>query len=176
MGNTHRAHSSRPSGTRNNEPTYTGDSSGATSLRHSAECPRRSKLRTSSVQVLPDAHLPHNLARAFRPALRPRFAKLASGVKFTRYGGECYAFAMLAAGQIDLCVEPSMQPYDIVPLIRSLNRPAALLHASTAVALSGAAEYWRQPIGHSTKLRWKCSTIPKSTRPKQPRYFSELTS
>lgn len=35
----------------------------------------------------------------------------------TRYGGECYAMAMLAAGHIDVCVEYSMQPYDIVPLI-----------------------------------------------------------
>jgi fructose-1,6-bisphosphatase/inositol monophosphatase family enzyme len=35
----------------------------------------------------------------------------------TRYGGECYAFAMLAAGLIDLCLEPSLQPYDIIPII-----------------------------------------------------------
>ena len=35
----------------------------------------------------------------------------------TRYGGECYAMAMLAAGQIDICVEYSLQPYDIAALI-----------------------------------------------------------
>lgn len=35
----------------------------------------------------------------------------------TRYGGECYAMAMLAAGHIDICVEYSLQPYDIVALI-----------------------------------------------------------
>ncbi|WP_271833579.1 inositol monophosphatase family protein [Commensalibacter communis] len=35
----------------------------------------------------------------------------------TRYGGECYAMAMLAAGHIDICVEYSLQPYDIIPLI-----------------------------------------------------------
>ena len=35
----------------------------------------------------------------------------------TRYGGECYAMAMLAAGKIDVCVEFALQPYDIVALI-----------------------------------------------------------
>ncbi|HEY1845336.1 MAG TPA: inositol monophosphatase family protein [Buttiauxella sp.] len=35
----------------------------------------------------------------------------------TRYGGECYAMAMLAAGHIDICVEYSLQPYDIVAFI-----------------------------------------------------------
>ncbi|HEY0209920.1 histidinol-phosphatase [Acerihabitans sp.] len=45
------------------------------------------------------------------------FADLSRQVLMTRYGGECYAMAMLAAGFIDICVEYSMQPYDIVPLI-----------------------------------------------------------
>lgn len=43
--------------------------------------------------------------------------KLAERVLMTRYGGECYAMAMLAAGQIDLCVEYALQPYDIAALI-----------------------------------------------------------
>ncbi|MBB2708257.1 UNVERIFIED_ORG: fructose-1,6-bisphosphatase/inositol monophosphatase family enzyme [Rhizobium esperanzae] len=46
-----------------------------------------------------------------------RFDVLDATVKMTRYGGECYAFAMLAAGHIDICVEFSLQPYDIVPII-----------------------------------------------------------
>ncbi|WP_315709598.1 inositol monophosphatase family protein [Brenneria uluponensis] len=45
------------------------------------------------------------------------FEDLSSQVLMTRFGGECYAMAMLAAGYIDICVEYSMQPYDIVPLI-----------------------------------------------------------
>jgi myo-inositol-1(or 4)-monophosphatase len=38
-------------------------------------------------------------------------------VKLSRYGGDCYAYCMLAAGQIDLIIETEVQPYDIVPLI-----------------------------------------------------------
>jgi len=45
------------------------------------------------------------------------FSELSDQVLMTRYGGECYAMAMLAAGHIDICVEYSLQPYDIVPLI-----------------------------------------------------------
>ena len=38
-------------------------------------------------------------------------------MKLSRYGGDCYAYCMLAAGFIDLVVEANLQPYDIVALI-----------------------------------------------------------
>ncbi|MCK5275907.1 MAG: histidinol phosphate phosphatase, partial [Alphaproteobacteria bacterium] len=41
-------------------------------------------------------------------------------VKFVHYGGECYQYAMLASGHIDLVVEGDMAPYDYcahVPII-----------------------------------------------------------
>ena len=38
-------------------------------------------------------------------------------VRLTRYGGDCYIFAMLAAGQLDLVLETGLNPYDILPLI-----------------------------------------------------------
>ena len=46
-----------------------------------------------------------------------RFDLLNKEVLMTRYGGECYAMAMLAAGHIDICLEYSLQPYDIAALI-----------------------------------------------------------
>ena len=45
------------------------------------------------------------------------FAELAERTLMTRYGGECYAMAMLAAGQIVICLEYALQPYDIAALI-----------------------------------------------------------
>lgn len=45
------------------------------------------------------------------------FSALHTRTLMTRYGGECYAMAMLAAGHLDVCVEYSLQPHDIVPLI-----------------------------------------------------------
>lgn len=41
------------------------------------------------------------------------FHRLASRCNLTRYGIDCYAYALLAAGQIDLVVEAGLQPYDI---------------------------------------------------------------
>ncbi len=46
-----------------------------------------------------------------------RFRSLEGQVRLSRYGADCYAYCMLAAGQIDLVVEAGLKPYDIVALI-----------------------------------------------------------
>ena len=48
---------------------------------------------------------------------RARFRKVEDKVKLSRYGGDCYAYCMLAAGQIDLIIETELKPHDVVPLI-----------------------------------------------------------
>jgi myo-inositol-1(or 4)-monophosphatase len=48
---------------------------------------------------------------------RALFRKVENAVKLSRYGGDCYAYCMLAAGQIDLIIETEIKPHDIVPLI-----------------------------------------------------------
>ena len=48
---------------------------------------------------------------------RAAFGRVENKVKLSRYGGDCYAYCMLAAGLIDLIVETEIKPYDIVPLI-----------------------------------------------------------
>jgi myo-inositol-1(or 4)-monophosphatase len=48
---------------------------------------------------------------------REAFGKVENAVKLSRYGGDCYAYCMLAAGHIDLIVETELKPHDIVPLI-----------------------------------------------------------
>ena len=50
---------------------------------------------------------------------RPRGlrARRESTVRLSRYGGDCYAYCMLAAGHIDLVIETELKPHDIVPLI-----------------------------------------------------------
>lgn len=45
------------------------------------------------------------------------FRRVAAQVRLQRFGGDCYSYCMLALGQIDLVVEDTLQPYDIVPLI-----------------------------------------------------------
>jgi len=45
-------------------------------------------------------------------AERTGYSRLRESVKFVHYGGECYQYAMLASGQIDLVVEADMAVYD----------------------------------------------------------------
>ena len=46
-----------------------------------------------------------------------RFRQVAAQARLQRFGGDCYSYCMLALGQIDLVIEDTLQPYDIVPLI-----------------------------------------------------------
>ena len=43
--------------------------------------------------------------------------RLEAGARLVRYGCDCYAFAMLAAGHVDCVVESGLKPYDIVALV-----------------------------------------------------------
>lgn len=45
------------------------------------------------------------------------YEQLIGKVASTRYGTDCYGYAMLACGHIDLVVEPDLEPYDIQALI-----------------------------------------------------------
>jgi myo-inositol-1(or 4)-monophosphatase len=48
---------------------------------------------------------------------RQAFENLRAKVQLTRYGGDCYAYALLAMGFVDVIVESGLKPYDIVALI-----------------------------------------------------------
>ena len=45
------------------------------------------------------------------------FTRLRGAVKLTRYGADCYAYAQLASGFIDLVVEGGLKPYDYCALV-----------------------------------------------------------
>ena len=44
------------------------------------------------------------------------FVRLAAATKRTMYGGDCYAYGLLASGFIDLVVEAGLKPYDFCAL------------------------------------------------------------
>lgn len=55
-------------------------------------------------------------------AERAAFLRIDARVRMTRFGTDCYAYALLAMGQVDLVVEASLKPYDIqalMPLIEA---------------------------------------------------------
>jgi myo-inositol-1(or 4)-monophosphatase len=48
---------------------------------------------------------------------RKRFERVEETVRLSRYGGDCYAYCMLAAGHIDLIIETELKPHDVIPLV-----------------------------------------------------------
>lgn len=81
----------------------------------------RSRLKSSQCSVLARARLASTHPGLFSAAEKPRFARLAELCLLDRYGGDCYNYAMLAAGYVDLVVESGLKPYDIVPLVPILR-------------------------------------------------------
>ena len=64
------------------------------------------------------------------------FRRLSGHVRLTRYGMDCYAYALIAAGQVDLVVEAGLQPYDI-------QAPIAVIEAA-----GGIVTDWRGGPAH----------------------------
>jgi len=54
------------------------------------------------------------------------FGRLSRNVRLTRYGMDCYAYALLALGTVDLVVEAGLNPYDI-------QAPIAVIQAAGGV-------------------------------------------
>ena len=50
-------------------------------------------------------------------AERVAFGRVEKAVRLSRYGGDCYAYCMVAAGHVDLVIEAGLKPYDVIPLI-----------------------------------------------------------
>ena len=59
----------------------------------------------------------HDQPALMNEADRSAFGKVEDAVRLSRYGGDCYAYCMLAAGHVDLVIETELKPYDVVPLV-----------------------------------------------------------
>ena len=66
---------------------------------------------------LTDAMVYTTSPRLMREHDRARFSKVEELARLSRYGGDCYAYCMLAAGHVDLVIETELNPHDIIPLI-----------------------------------------------------------
>jgi len=51
------------------------------------------------------------------PRTQAAFRAVSAGVQLVRFGGDCYAYCMLASGFVDVVIEAALQPYDIQALI-----------------------------------------------------------
>lgn len=56
-----------------------------------------------------------------------RYREIESQVRLFRYGTDCYAYALLAAGHVDLVVENSLKPYDVGGIIPVIERAGGII-------------------------------------------------
>jgi inositol-phosphate phosphatase/L-galactose 1-phosphate phosphatase/histidinol-phosphatase len=83
---------------------------------------RGTTLNGRDVRVRPCPDLSHAYAYTTGPdhfdaATRPAWDRIAGRVKTARYGADCYAYALLATGCVDLVVEAGLKPYDYAALV-----------------------------------------------------------
>jgi myo-inositol-1(or 4)-monophosphatase len=74
-------------------------------------------LRARACAGLEDAVLLTTSPLLMNDADRRSFARVEQAVRLSRYGGDCYAYCVLAAGHIDLVIETELKPHDVLALI-----------------------------------------------------------
>lgn len=86
---------------------------------------------------------------------RAGFERVARKVQLTRYGMDCYAYALLAAGHIDLVIEAGLNAYDIQAPIAVIEAAGGIVtdwkggpvHDGGQVLAAGNADLHAQVLG-----------------------------
>ncbi len=93
-------------------------------------------IKTRNCSTLADATLMTTFPEIGSKAERMGFEAVSTKVKLTRYGLDCYAYALLAMGQIDLVIEAGLNAYDI-------HGPQGVIEAA-----GGIVTNWQGEPGH----------------------------
>jgi histidinol phosphatase-like enzyme (inositol monophosphatase family) len=83
-------------------------------------------LGTRGARPLADCLLMSTFPEVGTVAEGAAFRRLVPQCRMTRYGTDCYAYALIAAGQIDLVVEAGLQTYDV-------QAPIAVIEAAGGI-------------------------------------------
>ncbi|MDO5620401.1 MAG: histidinol-phosphatase [Paracoccus sp. (in: a-proteobacteria)] len=103
---------------------------------------------------LADATLMTTFPEVGTAAERAGFDRVRDRVRLTRYGLDCYAYALLAMGQIDLVIEAGLQPYDIAAPIAVIQAAGGIVtnwqggpaHPGGQVVAAGSADLHAQAL------------------------------
>ncbi len=74
-------------------------------------------LATRSCGAIADAVLFTTSPRHFTGDALAAYQRVEARARLARYGTDCYAYCMIAAGLVDAVIEVDLKPYDILPLI-----------------------------------------------------------
>lgn len=114
--------------------------------------------RTSACLQLADARCYSTSPDLFVGEDLQRFNAVSSRASMRRFGGDCYAYALLASGHCDLVVEAGLQAYDYLPLVSIIEgaggkisdwqgRPLTLESDGRVLAASTNA-LWEESLAH----------------------------
>lgn len=84
------------------------------------------QLKTRDCASLSDAILFTTSPHIFGEDLE-RYMRVQNSVRLFRYGIDCYAYALLAAGHVDIVVENSLKPYDVGALIPIIEQAGGIM-------------------------------------------------
>ncbi len=115
-----------------NQP-FTGDrfwTDGEASFFRNGDSNNIRRIQTRASVTLADAQMASTSPATFTTGAEPAvYEAITQSVRSCRLGTDCYGYALLAAGLIDLVVEAGLQPYDIVALIPIVERAGGIVTA-----------------------------------------------
>ncbi|MGO4909564.1 inositol monophosphatase family protein [Pseudorhodobacter sp. W20_MBD10_FR17] len=85
-----------------------------------------SQLRCRSARPLSQAIMLSTFPEVGTPDECAAFRRVVPNVRLVRYGMDCYGYALLAAGQVDLVIEAGLQTYDV-------QAPIAVIEAAGGI-------------------------------------------
>ena len=98
----------------------------------------------------------------------PRWQRLAAAVRRNYWGGDCYAYGLLALGQIDVVAERDMKLWDwaaLVPVVEGAGGRVTDWSGAAAASRTATARCWRSAIRRCWPRRWRCLTTRQLPRP-----------
>lgn len=85
-------------------------------------------IRTSECESISDAILFTTSPHLFKEADDDRrYREIERKARLFRYGCDCYAYALLASGHIDLVIENSLKPYDVGAIIPVVEQAGGVM-------------------------------------------------
>ncbi len=83
---------------------------------------RARKLKTRDCPKLADAILCSTHPDLFLDREATAFQRVKASTRMSRYGGDCYGYALIACGLVDVVIETGLKPFDIVALIPIIEK------------------------------------------------------
>lgn len=106
-------------------------------------------VQASACQSLEQARIYTTSPDAFKPLEWAAFDALSRCCALRRFGGDCYSYAQLAGGHIDLVVEAGLQPYDYLAMVSLIESAGGVM-----------SDWDGQPLGVGSEGRVVAAATP----------------